>query len=65
MSNSSKSTPTHIVCFLVGDENNASPIPAGAAWPDGEDFMIQLEVIPLNGLLVMRPHNRSTEPELH
>ena len=48
--------PTHRLYTVKGEGKNARWIEIGAAWAnrDGEGFSIKLDVIPLDGHIVMR-----------
>ncbi len=48
--------PTHRLYTVKGEGKNARWIEIGAAWAnrDGEGFSIRLDVVPLDGHIVMR-----------
>lgn len=48
--------PTHRIYCVVGDGEQASWTPIGAAWPhkDGDGFNIRLDAVPLQGRIVGR-----------
>ena len=48
--------PTHRLFRVVGDGENSTWTPIGAAWPnkDGQGFSINCEAMPLSGRIVMR-----------
>lgn len=47
--------PSHVACFIVSDGERNRTIPVGLAWPEGDGFVIELEAVPLNGMLVLQP----------
>jgi hypothetical protein len=48
--------PTHRLYRVVGEGENASWTPIGAAWDhkDGQGFSISCDAVPLHGRIVMR-----------
>lgn len=48
--------PSHRLFRVVGDGNNASWTPIGAAWvhKDGNGFSITCDAVPLQGRIVLR-----------
>jgi hypothetical protein len=48
--------PTHRIYRVIGDGQNSSWTPIGAAWPnkDGAGFSIICDAVPLQGRIVMR-----------
>ncbi|MBO9499556.1 MAG: hypothetical protein J7483_08885 [Novosphingobium sp.] len=48
--------PTHRIYRVIGDGENSSWTPIGAAWPnkDGHGFSIVCDAVPLQGRIVMR-----------
>lgn len=55
--------PTHRIYRVLGDGQNASWTPIGAAWPnkDGNGFSISCDAVPLQGRIVMRRITERTD----
>lgn len=56
MSQKNGNPPTHRLYIVKGEGENARWLEAGAAWAnrDGQGFTLSIDVLPLNGRLVMR-----------
>jgi hypothetical protein len=55
--------PTHRLYRVVGDGENATWTPIGAAWPnkDGMGFSLTCDAVPLQGRILMRAITERTE----
>ena len=55
MTDTTKNRPSHRLFNVMGDGDNARWTDIGVAWPtkDGKGFTLALNVVPLNGRVVM------------
>ena len=55
MTDTTKNRPSHRLFNVTGDGDNARWTDIGVAWPtkDGKGFTLALNVVPLNGRVVM------------
>lgn len=55
--------PTHIVWQVLGEGDKARWIRIGAGWPnrDGKGLSLKFDAYPINGRIVVREHDRTSD----
>lgn len=56
MTTHSNRQPSHRLFTVKGENDNATRLAIGAAWPnrDGQGFTLMLDALPIDGRIVMR-----------